>query len=72
MNKLITSAVITCSLLPATILAKPPEPEVGKRWIINNAYSDEFNGEKLDQNKWRDHHRTWKGRAPAKFDPSTV
>ena len=29
--------------------AKPPEPELGKRWVLNNAYSDEFNGKSLDK-----------------------
>ena len=65
--------VITVSLLfSALTAAKPPEPEAGKRWVINNAYSDEFNGTSLDKTKWRDKHRTWTGRVPAKFDPKSI
>lgn len=64
---------IFASLIATTsAIAKPPEPELGKRWVINNAYSDEFNGNSLDKKKWRDKHNSWKGRAPAMFDPSTV
>lgn len=63
---------ISTLALSFTAMAKPPEPEEGKRWVINNAYSDEFNGKTLDQRKWRDHHRSWKGRPPAIFDPTTV
>ncbi len=54
------------------VTAKPPEPELGKRWSINYAYSDEFNQTSLDRTKWRDHFNTWKGRPPAKFVPSAV
>lgn len=68
----LTIAVTTAILLPAIANAKPPEPEPGKRWVLNNAYSDEFNGNSLDKTKWRDKHRTWKGRPPAMFEPATV
>jgi hypothetical protein len=52
--------------------AQAPEPEAGFRWVLNPTYSDEFNGTTLDKTKWRDTYNGWKGRAPAKFDPSTV
>ena len=52
--------------------AQAPEPEAGYRWVLNPSYSDEFNGTTLDKTKWRDTYNGWKGRAPAKFDPSTV
>ncbi|MCF2949474.1 hypothetical protein L0668_15245 [Paraglaciecola aquimarina] len=69
----LTKFLLTLSLFSSSLVyAKPPEPELGKRWVINNAYSDEFNGKTLDKRKWLDHHRTWKGRPPAMFDPSTV
>ncbi|MDU0352720.1 hypothetical protein RS130_01230 [Paraglaciecola aquimarina] len=70
--KLIKLALTSSLLTTSLAYAKPPEPELGKRWVINNAYSDEFNGNSLDKRKWLDHHRTWKGRPPAMFDPSTV
>ncbi|TYA74642.1 family 16 glycosylhydrolase [Seonamhaeicola marinus] len=50
----------------------PPKPPVGKRWVLNPDFSDEFNGNKLDETKWLDHHPTWKGRAPGLFMSSQV
>ncbi|TXE06303.1 family 16 glycosylhydrolase [Seonamhaeicola algicola] len=50
----------------------PPKPPVGKRWVLNPDFSDEFNGNKLDATKWLDHHPTWKGRAPGLFMASQV
>ena len=52
--------------------ADPPEPPVGKRWILNEKFSDEFNGTSLDLTKWYDHHPTWNGRVPGIFLPSQV
>lgn len=49
-----------------------PTPPAGQRWILNDVYSDEFNGKKLDTKKWLDHHPTWKGRAPALFMEENV
>ena len=50
----------------------PPEPPVGKRWVINPDFSDEFNGAELDASKWLDYHPKWKGREPGIFLPSQV
>ncbi|MDO6761256.1 family 16 glycosylhydrolase [Tamlana sp. 2_MG-2023] len=50
----------------------PPKPPIGKRWVLNPEFSDEFNGTQLDTTKWLDHHPTWKGRAPGLFMPSQV
>ncbi|MGJ8692078.1 MAG: hypothetical protein ACSHW0_06315 [Thalassotalea sp.] len=72
MNKLCLTLAISSVLGAMSVAAKPPEPEEGKRWVINNAYSDEFNSSSLDKTKWLDKHRTWKGRPPAMFEPSTV
>lgn len=54
--------------LPPT--AKPsflPAPPVGFEWQILNNLSDEFDGNALDDRKWRDHITTWRGRPPAEF-----
>ncbi|PWJ58039.1 beta-glucanase (GH16 family) [Dyadobacter jejuensis] len=56
----------------ATIMAQPPEPPPGKRWVLNEAFSDEFNGTELDTTKWLNYHPTWKGRPPGLFLPSQV
>jgi len=52
--------------------AQPPLPPTGYRWVLWDQYSDEFNGDSLDRSKWRDYYKGWEGRAPAKFDPSTI
>lgn len=55
-----------------TVSSGPPEPPLGKRWVLNPDFSDEFNGTALDTTKWYDHHPTWKGREPGIFLPSQV
>jgi len=52
------------------LFAKPPEPNVGERWVLNTQYSDEFNGTSLDNEKWRTTFGGWKGRQPAFFNPN--
>ena len=52
--------------------ADPPKPPLGKRWVINPHFSDEFNGTQLDNTKWYDHHPKWMGREPGLFLPSQV
>lgn len=52
--------------------ADPPKPPLGKRWVINPYFSDEFNGTRLDSTKWYDHHPGWRGREPGLFLPSQV
>ncbi|MEM9929832.1 MAG: family 16 glycosylhydrolase, partial [Bacteroidota bacterium] len=49
-----------------------PRPPVNQRWIINEDYTDEFNGTELDLAKWFDYHPRWVGRSPAIFLPSQV
>tara|TARA_R110002126_G_scaffold291782_1_gene458013 strand:+ start:27275 stop:28561 length:1287 start_codon:yes stop_codon:yes gene_type:complete len=58
--------------LIAQVTYGPPEPPVGKRWILNEDFSDEFNGTELDSEKWFDYHPKWKGREPGIFLPSQV
>lgn len=64
--------VIVFMLFTLPVSADPPEPPVGKRWVLNEKFSDEFNGTELDLTKWYDHHPTWKGREPGIFLPSQV
>ena len=65
------TAIALCTISVFS-LAEPPEPELGRRWIINPLLSDEFNQEKLDKTKWFDFHPYWEGRPPARFLPSGV
>ncbi len=64
--------ILVCLFFSQLILAGPPEPKVGYRWVLNKQYSDEFNGNKLDDSKWNKTFRGWKGRRPAKFEPKTI
>ncbi|GAF05493.1 LamG domain-containing protein [Saccharicrinis fermentans] len=54
------------------LFADPPKPPLGKRWVMNPDFSDEFNGTVLDTTRWLDHHPTWRGRAPGLFMPSQI
>lgn len=54
------------------LFANPPKPPVGKRWVLNSDFSDEFNGTELDSSKWLDYHPSWKGREPGLFMSSQV
>jgi hypothetical protein len=49
-----------------------PKAPLGYTWQKITAMSDEFNGDRLDTNKWRDHITTWQGRPPAEFLKSNV
>lgn len=63
--------ILLIGLGMATFAAPPPAPE-GFEWVANPDYTDEFNGNKLDEQKWYDHHPRWRGRPPAKFMPGNV
>lgn len=64
--------LIFVSLITLVLRADPPDPPVGKRWVLNAKFSDEFNGDKLDDSKWYDYHPNWSGREPGIFLPSQV
>ncbi|QBG46184.1 glycosyl hydrolase family protein [Verrucomicrobia bacterium S94] len=78
--KLLMLSAVTCLAAGAGAMASrepaPPPPPVeapeGYKWVLNEAYSDEFNGRKLDDDKWHDHYPGWKGRVPGLFVPETV
>ena len=36
-----------------------PLPPDGQRWVLNEQFSDEFNGSQLDESKWVTPHPTW-------------
>lgn len=71
MKSPITSLLILLAIAAPSLAGPPPAP-AGYTWIKNEAFTDEFDGQSLDLNKWFDHHPTWKGRAPAKFIPEAV
>jgi|GEM_PF-802856 len=64
--------LLFCTCVRAQNSPVAPEPPIDTRWIVNDAYTDEFSGEELDQEKWFDYHPRWKGRQPAIFLPRSV
>lgn len=56
----------------AVIPLPPVDPPEGYQWILNEAYSDEFEGTELDREKWHDTYPGWKGRVPGLFVPSAI
>lgn len=51
----------------------PPAPApAGYKWVLNDEYSDEFNGAELDKTKWNDHFPGWQGRVPGLFVPEAI
>ncbi|WP_284217945.1 beta-porphyranase D [Agaribacter marinus] len=59
-------------VLSFSAIAEPPRPPLGKKWVLNHVFSDEFNGTELDKSKWFDYHPTWAGREPGIFLPSQI
>lgn len=61
---------------PAKMLPMSDQANAGG-WILNPAVSDEFDGDKIDQEKWfvqgvDGDYYIWAGRAPAQFVPHNV
>lgn len=60
----------------ATAVAEIPMPPVdapeGYKWVLNEAYSDEFDGDSLDSDKWHDAYPGWRGRPPGLFVPESI
>ncbi len=72
---------MTMKVLFSTILlffcfrlsAQTPEPPEGYQWVVNEKFSDEFNGSKIDTKKWYDRSPYWvNGRPPATFRAYSV
>ncbi|ARV16598.1 family 16 glycosylhydrolase [Polaribacter sp. SA4-12] len=63
-----------CFLITSIIIhSQTPAPPKGFKWVKNEKFSDEFEGDKLDDKKWYDRSPYWKnGRPPATFRASAV
>ncbi len=69
---LVAATMIGGGFSAAEIPGPPaPAPE-GHRWVLNDALSDEFDGVRLDERKWNNPFRGWKGRVPGLFVPEAV
>lgn len=66
------SAILPVNYPVSSKIESIPLPPVGKRWILDEKFSDEFEGTKLDDSKWLDCHPNWIGREPGLFEPSQV
>ena len=67
----IAAPTAASGVLPAS------DPSNSGGWILNERFSDEFNGDELDRDKWivqgeGGKYYTWRGRAPAQFAPHNV
>ncbi|WP_075590928.1 family 16 glycosylhydrolase [Labilibacter marinus] len=61
-------AVLSTTLFCSTqLLAGPPDPPKGFKWVAVEELTDEFDGDSLDASKWYDYHPNWDGRAPSQF-----
>lgn len=75
MNRFIMglAAAVFCEVAAAGIVPPPPvQAPAGYQWVLNEAYSDEFDGVTLDKQKWHDSYPGWVGRVPGKFVSSSV
>ncbi|MEM9418532.1 MAG: glycoside hydrolase [Planctomycetota bacterium] len=54
-------------------IPKPPvKAPAGYKWVLNEQYSDEFDGDELDRTKWNNIFPGWKGRPPGLFVAENV
>ncbi len=67
-----SSGVDITKLPTAESFYSMPLPPEGQRWIVNEQFTDEFNGTELDSEKWYDYHPDWAGRAPGLFESKNV
>jgi len=65
------AVIVSFAQLLAQDFIKPICP-LGNEWKFDTLFSDEFNTNKLDQNKWWDFNPAWLGRKPSFFSRSNV
>lgn len=56
----------------STLAQSPPQAPDGYTWKRIDELTDEFDGTKLNTEKWHDHNPKWAGRPPGKFMPSSL
>ena len=60
-------------LFSINLIAQTPEPPKGFKWVKNEKFSDEFEGDKLNEDKWHARSPYWiHGRPPATFRAYSV
>lgn len=68
----ITTAVEAATYPESSRIKSIPLPPLGQRWVVNEQYSDEFNGTELDDTKWNDLYPGWIGREPGLFETKNI
>jgi beta-glucanase (GH16 family) len=71
-NYITGTCVILWIFLANTALMAAPPTGSGDGWQVIPELTDEFEGSKLDSEKWHDHDPGWKGREPGVFSPENV
>ncbi|MGJ8640053.1 MAG: family 16 glycosylhydrolase [Opitutaceae bacterium] len=69
---LLLPLLVSAAIANAKIGLPPVDAPDGYKWVLNEAYSDEFNGTALDADKWHDTYPGWKGRTPGLFVPESI
>ncbi len=65
-------ALVFCRPAAADVPQPAAEAPAGHRWVANDAYTDEFDGNELDRTKWNDLFPGWEGRPPGLFVAENV
>lgn len=65
---------VKVDLFPERITDKLPlsDQDNANNWVLLPSYTDEFNADELDTEKWYPNNPKWKGRAPTLFHGSNV
>lgn len=72
---LCSACLFSCSYTstPTKHISNLPSPPEGYKWVVNEDFSDEFNGNQLDETKWYRKSPHWpNGRPPATFKAENV
>ncbi len=75
MRKILLLALFISSVTLGETLAQEkisPSYPLGNDWVFDSEFSDEFNGDSLDEKKWWDFNPSWIGRKPAYFARENV
>lgn len=64
--------LIACLFFTVEVMADPPTPPAGYKWVLIEELTDEFNDGIVDTIKWHNNNPHWKGRAPGLFKKSQV
>jgi len=67
-----TNVLFIVITLLTTPLLYAQSPSLDGSWAVLPELTDEFDGEELDSNKWRNKDLGWTGRHPSYFEPNNI